>query len=104
MPLAKLASFESDKYNSIPGNFIILIIDASNVTIQNFKFSNSNHGWLQLSSLITGWICWKFYDIDRPLDLSKGVHKRELEARRFTQKEFTSHRYFAILNWYIKQF
>ena len=77
-----IASFESDKYNSILGYFIILVIDVSNVTIQNFKFSNSNHGWLQLSSLITGCICWKFYNINGPLDLNKGVCKHKLESKK----------------------
>ena len=50
--------------------------------IQNFKFSNSNHGWIQLSSLIAGWICWKFYDIARPLDLSKVVCKCKLGSKK----------------------
>ena len=50
--------------------------------IQNFKFSNSNHDWLQLSSLITRWICWKFYDIGEPSDLSKGVCKHKLESKK----------------------
>ena len=47
MPLTKqqnIASFENGIYNSILGNFIILIIDISNVAIKNFKFSNSNYG------------------------------------------------------------
>ena len=84
MPLTKqqsIASFESGIYNSILGNFIILIIDISNVAIKNFKFSNSNYGWLQLWSLITGWICWKFYDIDGPSDLSKAVCKHKLGSK-----------------------
>ena len=77
-----VTSFESGKYNSILRNFIILIIDVSNVMIPNFKFSNSNHGWLQISSLITGWICWKFYDIGGPLDLSKAMCKHKLGNKK----------------------
>ena len=77
-----ILSFESGKYNSILENFIILIIDISNATIQNFHFSNSNHGWLQLSYLISEWICWKFYDIGGPSDFSKGVCKPKLWSKK----------------------
>ena len=46
MPLISTASFKRDKYNSIHENFVILIIDVFNVTIQIFKYSNSNHDLL----------------------------------------------------------
>ena len=55
--------------------------------IQNFKFSNDNHDWLQLSSLITGWICWKCYDIGGPSDLRKGVCKHKLRSKKIYTEE-----------------
>ena len=81
--------FESGEYNSILGNFIILIIvkvskiaKVSNATIHIFKLLNSNHDWLKLSSSITGWICWTFHEIGEPYDLSKGVCKHTLWSKK----------------------
>ena len=77
-----MPSFETGNYNSILENVIITIFDVSNVTTQVFKFSSSNHDLLQLSSLVTGWICWKFYGIGGPSVLNKGVCKQKLWSKR----------------------
>ena len=55
-----------------------------------FRSGKCNHDWHQLSSLITGWICWTFHDIGWPSDLNERLANTIYEAKRFTQKQFAS--------------
>ena len=47
-----------------------------------FRSGKCNHDWHQLYSLITGWICWKFQDIEVPSDLSEGVRKDKVWSKK----------------------
>ena len=59
---------------------------SSNVRCRSGKCNND---WHQLSSLITGWIGWKFHEMVVLSDLREIVCEyTKYEARRFTPKYF----------------
>ena len=47
-----------------------------------FRSGKCSPDWHQLSSLITGWICWKFHDIGGTSELSKGVCKHKVWSKK----------------------
>ena len=47
-----------------------------------FRSGKLCHEWHYLSSLITGWICWKCHNIGGPSDLSKGVCQHKLWSKK----------------------
>ena len=49
-----------------------------------FGFINgkSNHNWHQLSSLTTGWVCWKFHNIGGPSELTIDVCEHNLWSKK----------------------
>ena len=47
-----------------------------------FRYGKCINDWHQLSSLITGWICWKFHEMIGPSDLSERVCKYKVRSKK----------------------